>query len=140
VVRTLLHGRGYQLAVSAEEERRLTLDVLVAIQQGYDILQQRQEGRLSETMPAPCTVLPAAWEPPAPVAPAEGPTWADLLAHWKADRPRVARTEFEVKTLLNSLGGFVRLATPRTLTQLQVTEWLRHERDERGNVAKTLEK
>lgn len=31
-------------------------------------------------------------------------------------------------------------ATPASLTRAQVTEWLRHERETRGNSAKTLEK
>ncbi|MHB1734970.1 MAG: DUF6538 domain-containing protein [Acidithiobacillus sp.] len=41
-IRTLLVGKGYQLAVSPEEERQLVLDVLPALQEGYDILAQRQ--------------------------------------------------------------------------------------------------
>lgn len=40
-IRTLLVGKGYQLAVSPAEERQLILDVLPALQEGYDILAQR---------------------------------------------------------------------------------------------------
>ncbi|MCW5613577.1 MAG: hypothetical protein KIT32_00570, partial [Rhodocyclaceae bacterium] len=47
-VRGLLAGRGYELAVAPEEERQLTLDVLPALQEGYDILELRQSGRLVE--------------------------------------------------------------------------------------------
>ncbi|MBU0592125.1 MAG: site-specific integrase [Gammaproteobacteria bacterium] len=63
VVRTLLVGRGYQLAITQEEERKLVLDVLPAIQEGYDILEQRQSGRLVDPPKYDTPPLRAAWEP-----------------------------------------------------------------------------
>ena len=67
-------------------------------------------------------------------------SWQELLAHWRADRQREARTEAEVDTYVKALSAFLPLASPRSLTPLQVTEWLRNERDVRDNSAKTLEK
>jgi DNA-binding TFAR19-related protein (PDSD5 family) len=74
VVRNLLVGRGYQLAVSPEDECKLVLDVLPAMQEGYDILEQRQAGRLVEPPKLNTPPLRAAWEPAAHSAPDKGPT------------------------------------------------------------------
>ncbi|MHB1241729.1 MAG: DUF6538 domain-containing protein, partial [Gammaproteobacteria bacterium] len=137
VIRGLLIGRGYVLDVSPEEERQLVLDVLPAIQQGYDILAQRQAGRMAEPELTE-TPLPAVWEPPPAAEPGFG--WEDLLSHWTADHPRNRRTVDEVERDLQSLSAFLPRATPATLTRAQVTAWLRHLRDARGNGAKTLEK
>ena len=141
VVRTLLVGRGYQLAVTPEEESRLVLDVLPALQEGYDILAQRQAGRLIQPTLSPTEniPLPAVWEPVTPPA-ATGLSWEALLEHWRQDCERKPRTDQEIQRLVQSLSTFVPKATPITLTRAQVTEWLRNERDQRGNSAKTLEK
>ncbi|QER45998.1 hypothetical protein F0726_02952 [Acidithiobacillus caldus] len=62
VIRSLLVGKGYQLAVSAAEERQLVLDVLPALQEGYDILAQRQAGRLVQPkLTLEDIPLPAVW-------------------------------------------------------------------------------
>lgn len=138
-VHNLLVGRGYQLAVSVEAERKLVLDILPAIQQGYDILEQRQAGRLVNPPKLDDPPLRAVWEP-APVAPDNGLAWQQLLDHWRKDRIRPARTTQEVETYINALANFLPKASPATLTRAQVTEWLRNERETRGNGAKTLEK
>lgn len=138
VVRTLLLGRGYDLAVSAEEERKLVLDLLPAIQEGYDILEQRQNGRLVKPADLPMPPLPAAWE--AASSDESGLTWQKIFEHWRNDRPRPARTIRDAETFLAALQKFLPRSTPATLTRAQVTDWLRHERETRGNSAKTLEK
>lgn len=139
VARTLLAGRGYELAVTPEDERQLVLGLLPALQQGYDILAQRQQGRLVEPPPNPVPPLPASWEPPT-ATPGNGFTWKQLLEHWRKDRERPARTSKDVETFVNALAAFLPKASPGTLTRAQVTEWLRNERETRGNSAKTLEK
>ena len=131
-------GRGYELAVSAEDERQLVLDCLPALQQAYDILEQRQTGRIVEVITPEVPALPAAWDPAPPAQ--GGLTWDALLDHWKQDRPRPARTQAEVDTYVKALSTLLPQATPMTLTRAQVTEWLRNERETRGNAAKTLEK
>ena len=142
VIRTLLLGKGYQLAVSPEEERRLVLDVLPAIQEGYDILAQRQVGRMVHPNLTPEDIpLPAVWEPAPTAAPSHsGLNWQRLLEHWRQDCPRKPRTDAEMERLVQALSTFLPKATPATLSRAQVTDWLRHERDQRGNSAKTLEK
>ncbi len=132
VVRTLLVGKGYQLAVSPEEECRLVLDILPALQQGYDILAQRQAGRLvrPELSPTEDIPLPAIWEPATRPA-STGLSWEALLTHWRQDCERKPRTDQEIQRLVQSLSAFLPKATPATLTRAQVTEWLRHERDGR---------
>lgn len=139
LVRHLLVGRGYQLAISLEDERKLILDILPAIQQGYDILEQRQAGRLVNPPKLDDPPLRAVWEP-ASGAPDNGLVWQHLLEHWRQDRIRPARTNKEVETYVNALATFLPKASPATLTRAQVTEWLRNERETRGNSAKTLEK
>lgn len=139
VIHGLLIGRGYLLDVSPEAERQLALDVLPAIQEGYDILAQRQAGRMAEPE-LPETPLPAVWEPPPAAEPEPGFGWEDLLGHWKGDHPRNRRTVDEVERDLESLRAFLPRSTPATLTRAQVTAWLRHLRDTYGNGAKTLEK
>lgn len=91
-IRTLLVGRGYQLAISPEDERKLILDVLPAIQEGYDILEQRQAGRLVDPPKYDTPPLRAAWEPVASSTPEQGMSWQQLLEHWQKDRERPART------------------------------------------------
>ena len=115
MLRSLLHGRGYELAVPAEQERRLTLDVLLAIQEGYDILKQRQEGRLVEPALTDTPPLPAAWEP-APATGGAGLGWQELIAHWKADRRRALRTELEVEAIVGALRAFLPQSRPGTVT------------------------
>ncbi len=137
VVRTLLFGRGYELAVDPEAERQLILDLLPALQQGYDILEQRQAGRLVKPAVSDTPPLPAAWEDSRPE---KGFTWDALLAHWRQDRARPARTDKDAETFLDSLTAYLPKARPATLTRAEVTEWLRHERETRDNSAKTLEK
>jgi integrase len=137
-VRGLLAGRGYELAVAPEEERQLTLDVLPALQEGYDILELRQSGRLVEPRIEAATPLPAAWEKPSTAT--TGITWDALLDHWKNDRSRPARTVRDVEAFVAALRACLPAATPTDLTRGQVTEWLRHEREKRGNSAATLEK
>jgi integrase len=141
-IRTLLVGKGYQLAVSPEEERQLVLDVLPALQEGYDILAQRQAGRLVQpNLTLEDIPLRAVWEPRTPSTPSSaGLSWQGLLEHWRQDCPRNARTDLEVQRLVQSLSTFFPKATPATLTRGQVTDWLRNEREQRGNSAKTLEK
>lgn len=138
VARTLLLGRGYDLAVSAEEERKLVLDLLPAIQEGYDILEQRQNGRLVKPAELPTPPLPAVWEAASPDE--GGLTWQSVFEHWRDDRPRPARTARDAETYLSALQEFLPRSTPATLTRAQVTDWLRHVRETRGNSAKTLEK
>lgn len=138
VVRTLLLGRGYDLAVSAEEERKLVLDLLPAIQEGYDILEQRQSGRMVKPAVPPNPPLPATWETASPDE--GGLTWQRIFEHWRNDRQRPARTIRDAETFLAALQDFLPRSTPATLTRAQVTDWLRHERETRGNSAKTLEK
>lgn len=138
VVRTLLLGRGYDLAVSAEEERKLVLDLLPAIQEGYDILEQRQNGRMVKPAVPPTPPLPATWETACPDV--GGLTWQRIFEHWRDDRQRPARTIRDAETFLAALQEFLPRSTPATLTRAQVTDWLRHERETRGNSAKTLEK
>lgn len=140
LVRNLLAGRGYQLAISPEDERKLVLDVLPAIQDGYDILEQRQAGRMVTPPEFDAPPLQAAWEAPASRTQDQGMTWQQLLEHWCNDRTRPARTSKEVETYVNALAAFHPKASPRTLSRAQVTEWLRNERETRGNSAKTLEK
>ena len=140
VVRTLLVGRGYQLAISPEEERKLVLDVLPAIQAGYDILEQRQAGRLVDPPKYDTPPLRAAWEPASSSASEQGMSWQQLLEHWRNDRTRPARTNKEVETYIKAIAALLPKTSPATLTKAQVTEWLRNERETRGNVAKTLEK
>jgi integrase len=139
VVRQLLVGRGYDLVVTPEAERQLVLDLLPAIQEGYDILAQRQAGRMMVPVPTDEPVLPASWEP-APACPDHGFTWDDLLAHWRKDRIRPPRTDKEAETLVRALRAFLPRATPATVSRAQAANWLRHERETRGNSAKTLEK
>lgn len=139
VVHQLLVIRGYLLAVSPEDERKLVMDVLPAIQQGYDILEQRQSGRLVEPPKFNTPPLRAVWEPVSSVQD-DGLTWQQLLEHWRQDRARPGRTNKEVETYVNALATYLPKASPATLTRAQVTDWLRNERKTRGNGAKTLEK
>ncbi|MEJ2646033.1 MAG: site-specific integrase [Gammaproteobacteria bacterium] len=137
-IHALLIGRGYELDISPEEERQLVLDVLPAVQEGYDILAQRQAGRLVEPQPSDTPPLPAVWEPPPPTPTGFG--WQNLLQHWKDDRRRNRRTLDEVERDLDSLTAFLPQSEPATLTRTEVTAWLRHLRDAHGNGPKTLEK
>ena len=137
LVRSLLVGRGYELAVSEEDERQLVLDILPALQEGCDILEQRQAGRLASPAKIDVPPLPASWEPEQP---AVGFSWKELLKHWQSDRPRPARTVKDAESFLDALKDYLPKATPATLTRAQVTEWLRHERETRGNSASTIEK
>lgn len=139
VVHGLLAGRGYLLAVSDEEQRQLALDVLPALQQGYDLLEQRQAGRLVEPPKQTALPLRATWEP-APSAPGDGLTWQQLLEHWLKDRERPAKTTRDVETYVTAITAFLPQVSPAKLTRAQVTEWLRNERETRSNSAKTLEK
>jgi integrase len=137
VVRNLLIGRGYHLAIAPEDERQLVLDLLPALQEGYDILEQRQNGRLVVPPNTAQDALPAAWESPQAE---RGLSWNDLVNHWCKDRPRPEKTLADAKTFLKSLQNHFPKTRPDTLTRAQVTDWLRHERETRGNSAKTLEK
>lgn len=139
VVRFLATGRGYEFALSEDAERQLVLDLLPAIQHGYDVLEQRQAGRLVEPEPQAVLPLPAAWEPE-PIQPA-GFDWEKLYQHWQQDRSRPRTTEIAAEAALKSLVAAIpKTTTPLTLTRAQVTEWLRKLRDERKNSNKTLEK
>ena len=140
LVRTLLVGRGYQLAISPEDERKLVLDVLPAVQEGYDILEQRQAGRLVAPPELDTPPLQAAWETASSRTQDTGMTWQQLLEHWRNDRTRPARTSKEVEVYVNALAAFHPKISPATLTRAQVTDWLRNERETRGNNAKTLKK
>lgn len=140
LVRNLLAGRGYQLAISPEDECKLVLDVLPAIQEGYDILEQRQAGRLIDPPKLDTPPLRAAWEPAAPSNQGNVLTWQQLLEHWKNDRVRPVKTTNEVETYIKAIVALFPKVGPATLTRAQVTEWLRNERETRGNGAKTLEK
>lgn len=108
-IRTLLVGKGYQLAVSPEAERQLVLDVLPALQEGYDILAQRQAGRLVQPNLTPEDVpLRAVWEPRIPTAPSSpGLSWQRLLEHWRQDCPRKPRTDADMQRLVQSLSTLV---------------------------------
>ena len=139
-IRNLLFGRGYQLAVSSEDELKLALDVLPAIQEGYDILEQRQAGRMVGPLKLEGTPLRAAWESGNPSISTKGISWQQLREHWQNDRTRPAKTNKEVETYINAISILFPKSTPATLSRAQVTDWLRHERETRGNGAKTLEK
>lgn len=136
VVRNLLAGRGYELAVSPEAERELVMDLLPTLQVGYDILEQRQAGRMVRPTVPEVPPLPAAWEIPTRRAP--GFSWDDLIDHWRQDRERPKRTVMEARAFIDALAAFLPQATPAGVTKVQVTEWLRHERETRGNSAATL--
>ena len=137
IIRQLLVGRGYDLLVSADEERELLLSVLPAIQQGNDILQQRQSGRLiTPALDGP--VLPAVWEASAPKM--DGISWDRLIQHWKDDRERPAKTINDVERYIASLRRYLPKVTPERMTRAEATEWLRREREINSNSAKTLEK
>ncbi|MHB1581352.1 MAG: site-specific integrase, partial [Acidithiobacillus sp.] len=85
--------------------------------------------------------LRAVWESATPTAPSNsGLSWQRLLEHWRQDCPRKPRTDAEMQRLVQALSAYLPKATPATLTRAQVTDWLRNERDQRGNSAKTLEK
>ncbi len=137
-VRSLLVGRGYELLVSPSDERRLVYELMSAFQQGYDVLEQRQAGRAVPTPVSPAAPLRAAWEVEAKSG--VGITWDELLRHWKSDRDRPEKTVADVETFLASLRTYLPQATPVSLSRADVTNWLRNERVERGNKAKTLEK
>lgn len=137
-VRTFLHGRGYALNLSPEAERLLVLDVLPAVQEGYDILEQRQQGRQVKPTVDPKLALPAVWEEPPP--PAVGFSWDQLFAHWRDDRDRPLQTVKDAESYLRSIRQLFPQSTPETFTRALVTAWLRHERESRGNTPKTLEK
>lgn len=144
VVHTLLLGRGYQLAVSPEAERQLVLDLLPALQQGYDILAKRQTGRLvTPDLTDTSTPLQASWEPkPLPSAPrpAGELAWEALYAHWEQDRIRASSTHYDARRALNSLTALYPQATPVSLRRVQITDWLRHLRSVHGNGYNTLKK
>lgn len=140
LVRSLLVGRGYQLAISPEDEDKLVLDVLPAMQEGYDILEQRQAGRLIDPPKLDMPPLRAAWEPAEPATLDKGLTWQQLLEHWQKDRIRPVKTTNDVKTYIKAIVALFPKASPVTLTRAQVTAWLRNERETRDNVSKTLEK
>lgn len=82
--------------------------------------------------------------PPLPEAPAADPaqalSWEGLLDYWRNDCERHPRTAQEMQTLIRSLAAFLPGKGPAAMTRQDVTAWLRHERDTRGNGAKTLEK
>jgi len=137
-VRALFHGRGYTLNLSPETERLLVLDILPAVQEGYDILEQRQQGR--QTMPAfdPSLALPAAWqERPEPSV---GLSWEKLFEHWRNDRIRPEQTVRDAESYLRNIREGFPKSTPATFTRALVTAWLRQERELRNNKPKTLEK
>ena len=137
MIRQIIYGRGYDLLVSEEEERELLLSVLPAIQEGNDILQQRQSGRLvTPSVDGP--VLPAVWEPS--VATESEISWARLIQHWKDDRERPAKTISDVESCIGSLQSSFPKVTPENMTRVEATAWLRHERTTKGNSIKTLEK
>ena len=102
-IRNLLFGRGYQLAVSSEDELKLALDVLPAIQEGYDILEQRQAGRMVGPLKLEGTPLRAAWESGNPSISTKGISWQQLREHWQNDRTRPAKTNKEVETYINAI-------------------------------------
>jgi hypothetical protein len=82
VINFLLHGRGYQLALSEDDLRTLTFEFLRSAQEGYQILMDRQQGKLTEpTIKA--IPLPAVWEGPvkAPSISA-GLSWDGLFERW----------------------------------------------------------
>ncbi len=137
--RQLLIGRGFDLMVSDEDLRQLVLDILPAIQEGYDLLAQRQQGRLVEPEKPLPPALPAAWERKPKKADC-AQAWQQLYEHWKADRPRTKRTEFETHTYVQHIQAQFPAVTPADFTRAHVTDWLRHERDTRGNAPGTLEK
>ena len=66
--------------------------------------------------------------------------WQELLEYWLRDCPRHPRTVREMQTLVQALSKFLRGKQPANMGKQDVTAWLRHERDSRGNGAKTLEK
>lgn len=66
--------------------------------------------------------------------------WDELLAYWLKDCERHPRTTGEMRTLMQSFQQFLGKKTPAEVTRQDVTAWLRHERDSRGNSGKTLEK
>ena len=82
--------------------------------------------------------------PELPVTPSEKhPTalsWQGLLEYWQQDCERRPRTVQEMQTLIQSLSSFLPNKTPATVTRKDAAAWLRHQRDTRGNRAKTLEK
>lgn len=138
-VHQMLAGRGYDLMVSEEDQRQLVLEVLPAIQEGYDLLTQRQQGRIVEPAQPVRAILPAVWETK-PKKPDCAQAWQELYDHWKADRSRTKRTEFETETYLKHIQALFPNLTPAEFTRAHVTEWLRHERDSHGNAPGTLEK
>jgi integrase len=136
--RALFTGRGYELKLSPEAERLLVLDVLPALQEGYDILEQRQQGRQVKPDFDPSLALPAVWEEP-PV-PSLGLSWDKLFEHWKHDRDRPEQTVRDAASYLSSIRQAFPKSTPATFTRGLVTAWLRQERELRNNKPKTLEK
>lgn len=81
--------------------------------------------------------------PPVPEIAVKGkPTfgWQELLEYWIRDCPRHPRTVREMQTLVQALSEFLRGKLPADMSKQDVTAWLRHERDSRGNSGKTLEK
>lgn len=137
-IRTLLHGRGYDLKLPPEEERLLVLDVLPALQHGYDILGLRQQGRQVHPDCDSAKALPAVWQE----SPQQntGLTWEKLFDHWKSDRNRPEKTVSDAESYLQSIKKLFPKSTPETFTRAMAAEWLRQVRDLSNNKAKTLEK
>jgi len=93
-------------------------------------LRKRQSGEDVPTPPLP--ELAADKKPPF--------AWQDLLQNWLQDCERQPRTAREMQGLVQSLEMFLKGKMPADMVKHDVTAWLRHERDTRGNTGKTLEK
>lgn len=137
-IEMMLEGYGYQLDVSRDERRRLGYEFLMAQQQVNDILLRRQRGEMVPSPEIGPSLRPA--KEVAAVSVAQPFGWEQLLKHWRSDRSRAPQTEFEAKQFLAAFQTFVKDKPPQEVRKADVTDWLRFERDTRGNSARTLEK
>ena len=129
-IHQLLVGRGYELEVTDKEWQRLTYTVLQHLQDGYEILAQRQKGRklgsvdISD-LPAP---LPAAWELSTPLGQST-PTARTGTKHSSVKRMSDMTPEYEEHlsttsqksrtTYLSIWQRFVTYAKDKTLEQVK---------------------
>lgn len=137
-IEMMLEGYGYQLDVTQSERRRLGYEFLIAQQQVIDILLQRQRGVVVPDPKDGPVLKPAREIAAGSVTEAFG--WEQLLKHWRADRSRAPKTEFEAKQFSAAFQAFVKNKPPQGVRKADVTDWLRFERDTRCNSASTLEK
>lgn len=138
-VNQLLLMRGYELMVESEAERQLVLAVLPAVQQGYEVLEQRQAGRMVvPDIKAPA--LSAPWNPPTVDKAAQGMSWDELYEYWANDKVRSGRTALSFKQALDSLTAFLPDSRPHSLTKPEITSWFGHLRKAHGNRPATIEK